>query len=128
MFRFSIKDIMWLTVVVAMAICWGGSVEAWRSERAGHQVAKAALNAEEAHSALLGRQLADTKLRLSRITSAYVQIKRDHEKAQRDLVLVHQQEMSQLRLHIENELKAAKASYQERGELDEPGTGSSRGR
>jgi hypothetical protein len=111
MFRFSIKDIMWLTVVVALAISWGGTVEAWRSERSGHQAAKASLIAERVNAAVLTRQLSDAQLRLNRITSAYIQAKHAHGKEQEDLKLAQQQELVKMKLQWEKRLRAVLAGY-----------------
>ena len=119
MLRFSIRDILWLTVVVGLVISWGGTVEAWRTEWAGHQAAKASLNAERVNSAALSRQLADSQLRFNRITSAYIQAKHAHEKEQEDLKLAHQQELGKMKLQWEKRLRAVLAGYGAR-QSDEP--------
>jgi hypothetical protein len=33
MFRFTIRDVLWLTVVVALIVGWGLSYRQWRSDR-----------------------------------------------------------------------------------------------
>jgi hypothetical protein len=104
MLRFSIRDIFWLTAVVGLAIVWGASVQSWREERAGHAVAKAALEAQRAHSAMLERQLDDTRVRLSRITSAYIQAQHAHDKARDDMQAAHQQELERLKRRLTNPL------------------------
>ena len=51
MFRFTIRDVLWLTVIVALAVCWGLDRAQLRREKVARKEAEVALaNAELARS------------------------------------------------------------------------------
>jgi len=48
MFRFTIRDVLWLTVVVALAVCWGlDRVSLVRAEQRARMEAQRAIVAEQ---------------------------------------------------------------------------------
>jgi hypothetical protein len=55
MFRFSIRDVLWLTVVVALAVAWG--LDHWSAARSRER--DAALLEEARQRALMEREMAE---------------------------------------------------------------------
>ena len=63
MFRFTIRDVLWFTVVVGLAICWF-------SERSAHR--RAIAKAEQQRADLLSADL-----KHGRLLEQYIKLKRD---------------------------------------------------
>lgn len=98
MLRFSIKDILWLTLVVALAITSFTNYEGWRQERMRHLSTKAQLSWATLKSQELTLKFQKAVASYDRMATAYNQVRIQHSQEIEDLKAKWRREVNQIQL------------------------------